>query len=50
MKTDWKDMENTLSDEIAHKKDIETAERLIKKEKCHWKTLRIVFRIRLLMN
>ncbi len=33
MKTYWKDMENTLSDEIAHKKDIETAERLIKKGK-----------------
>ena len=30
MKTYWKDMENTLSDEIAHKKDRETAERLIK--------------------
>lgn len=33
MKTYWKDKENTLSDEIAHKKDRETAERLIKKGK-----------------
>ena len=33
MKTYWKDMENTLSDKIAHDKDRETAERLIKKGK-----------------
>lgn len=33
MKTYWKDMENTLSDEIAHKKDRETAERMIRKGK-----------------
>lgn len=32
-KTYWKDMENTLSDEIAHKKDRETAERMIRKGK-----------------
>ncbi|MCM1063372.1 MAG: hypothetical protein NC420_02690, partial [Eubacterium sp.] len=30
MKTYWKDMENTLTHEIAHKKDRETAERMIK--------------------
>ncbi len=33
MRTYWKDMENTLFDEIAHKKDRETAERLINKGK-----------------
>ncbi len=50
MKTYWKDMENTLSDEIVHQKDRETAERLIKKGKCHWKILQIVLRVCLLMN
>ncbi len=30
MKTYWKDMENTLTHSISHKKDIETAERMIK--------------------
>ncbi len=33
MKTYWKDMENTLTDKIAHKKDREIAERMIKKGK-----------------
>ncbi len=33
MKTYWKDMENTLTHSISHKKDRETAERLIKKGK-----------------
>lgn len=30
MKTYWKDMENTLTDKIAHKRDRETAEKMIK--------------------
>ena len=33
MKTYWKDMENTLKQDIVHKKDRETAEKLIKKGK-----------------
>ena len=33
MKTYWKDMENTLKKDIAHKKDRETAERMIRKGK-----------------
>ena len=33
MKTYWKDMENTLKKDIAHKKDGETAERMIRKGK-----------------
>ncbi len=33
MKTYWKDVENTLTDKIAHDKDRETAERMIKKGK-----------------
>ena len=50
IKTYWKDMENTLTDKITHDKDREIAERLIKKVKCHWRILRIVFQHYLLMN